>query len=560
MRELLALLGADLRGVRNRFLHGSWGDRTGAGAALLVAAGFALACHVFFVRVLRGIRALEVVEALLPTGLLALTGQLVAMTALTAFASLFASAIVTSLAAAARARDLPGVLATPLGAGPLFVHRLGRATLAAGGPIMLVLLPIALALGRVWGHPLRVTALALATGALLAVGTTAAAMAVVLALLRSFPAGRVSQLATAAAALGLAAIVGALRAARPERLFNPASGDELLAALRSLRLPALEAYPSTWMTASWLAAATGRTWIPAVLRLAAATTGAVLAAAVTFGVWQRGAWMRVREAPPPALPGLGVATRAGAWLADRLPARIAAVVRVELALLTRDAGQWTQLALLAGLAALYLYNLTLVPGDERLVGPLLTLLNVGVAGLVLAAVALRLGLPSVSRDGPARWLPEASPLSARARLGAKTLVVGLALALLGGGLSAAAAGLLAAPASFKLAGVAAVVLMAPTLAAMAVGVGARFPRYDLADPVQVALSSGGLLCFAAMLVYVVVMTALAARPVLSFYLRMVGAAAALQHAAPALVVTVQIGLSAAVGLGSLRWGARALEG
>jgi ABC-2 type transport system permease protein len=557
--EAVALVAADVRALRNRLARGSWGDRVAAAAALVVAAGFTTGCYAFFVRVLSGIRRLELLEALLPQGLLALTGQLVAMAALTAFASLFASAILTTLAAAVQARDLPGILVMPVRFAPLYAHRLLRSAFAAGVPIMLVLVPVALAVGHVWGNPLRVGAIAAITGSMLALGATATALALVLALLRAFPAGRVAQLATSASALALAAIIGALRAVRPERLFNPASGAELLAALRSLRLPALESMPSTWMTESWLAVATGRAWGWAVLRLSLASCAAVVLAGAAFRRWHRHAWMRSREARPPALPGLGAAGRAGVWLVDGLPAKAAAVARLELANLTRDAGQWTQLALIVGLVALYLYNLALVPGDERLVGPLLTLLNVGVAGLVLAAVALRLGLPSVSRDGPSRWLAEAAPISARTRLAAKAGVVAAALVLLGGGLTGAAAALLAAPPWFKLEGVAAVVLMGATLAAVAVGVGARFPRYDLADPVQVAVSSGGLLCFAAMLAYVALMTALAARPVLSYYLRIVGAAGVLQAAAPWAAVALQLVLSLVVGLGALRWGGRALE-
>jgi hypothetical protein len=559
VRELAVLVRADLAGVRNHFVRSAWGDRLGSLAALAVAGGFAWGCHLFFVRVFRGIRGLEALEALLPSALLVLTGQLLAMTALTAFASLLASAMVTSLSTALQARDLPAVLALPVRPSALFGHRLLRAALAAGGPVMLILLPAAAALGTVWGHRGAVLLMAAATGPLLVLGTTALALATLLGLVRVFPAGRVAQLAASSSALAIALIVGALRAARPERLFNPASGADLLDALRSLQLPSLEAYPSTWMAASWLAVATGGSWACAVAELVAGTALACALAAWAFVRWHRTAWVRVTEAPPPILPGLRTVGRLGGWLADRFAAPTAAVARLELASLTRDPGQFTQLALLVGLVALYLYNLKLIPGDQHVLGPLLALLNVGVAGLVLAAVAVRLGLPSVSRDGPSRWLSEAAPLPARQRLLAKTMVVGAALTLLGGGLSAAAAALLAGPAALKLQAVATVVVMAPTLAAVAVGVGARFPRYDIADPVQIAISSGGLLCFAAMLAYVGLMTTLAARPVLAWYLRMIGAGRAAAVLAPWMATTAQVGLSAALATGALAWGARRLE-
>jgi len=400
---------------------------------------------------------------------------------------------------------------------------------------------------------------AAASSTLLVAATTAAALSVLLVLVRVFPAGRVTQLAASVSALAIAAVIGALRAVRPERLFNPASGSELLDAIQSLDLPSLEAYPSTWMAASWIAAATGRPWFGDVARLGLVSAAAIGVAGLVFARLHRSGWIRAHEAPPPALPGLGLARHLGGWLADRLPPPMAAVARLELATLTRDAGQWTQLALLVGLVALYLYNLKLIPGDQRLLGPLLSLLNVGVAGLVLAAVAVRLGLPSVSRDGPSRWLPEVSPLRPGQRLVAKAAVVSAALVALGGGLTAAAALVLQGPLSIKLQAVAAVVLMGPTLAAIAVGVGARFPRYDLPDAVQVAVSAGGLLCFAAMLAYVAATTVLTARPVLVWYLRMTGASPALVAMTPWAATLAHLALSALLAVGALAWGARRLS-
>jgi len=556
--ELRALARADALAVRNRLARGGWAERGASAVALAVAGAFAWGTHLFFARVFSGIRRLEIVEALAPDALAILTGQLLAMTALTCFASLTASAVLAAVATTLASRDLPLVLASPTPAGKLYWHRLLRAALAAGAPIVLVLLPAASALGTVWGGAATVTVVAAASAACLVVATTALAMAALLVLVRVFPAGRVTQLAASLSALAIAVVIGALRAVRPERLFNPASGSELVEAIRSLELPSLELYPSTWMAALWLAAAMGRPWATEALRLALACAVALATAAAAFVALHRSGWMRAREAPPPALPGLGAAHRAGSWLADRLPPPMAAVARLELASLTRDAGQWTQLALLVGLVVLYLYNLELIPGDQRLLGPLLSLLNVGVAGLVLAAVAVRLGLPSVSRDGPSRWLPEVSPLGPWRRLVAKTAVVGAALVLLGGGLTAAAAAVLEGPPEIELQAVAAVVLMGPTLAAMAVGVGARFPRYDLPDSVQVAVSAGGLLCFAAMLAYVAGSTVLTARPILVWYLRATGADPGLVLVTPWAAALLHVVGSAVLAAASLAWGARRL--
>ncbi len=562
MSHLAALVTADLRSARNRFTRGGWGERLGAAAALLVVTLFCWGCHSFFRRIFDGILQLRSVESMLPTeltgSLQALTARLLAMTALTALSALFASSLVTGLAAAVQSRDLPLLLAQPLPRLSLYGHRLLRSTLAAGAPILLFLLPTAHALGSSWGHPWRVTLTAAATGLLLTTGTAALGLALVLVLLRVFPAGKTAQTITSISALSLAVVIGAVRAVRPERLFNPASGEDLLSALQSMELPALHFYPSSWMTDCWMAVATGAGVRQPLGQLALYCAIAVILGATAFVTLHRHGWIRAREAPAPTLPGAGAAGRLGRRLCALLPRPMAAVARLELASITRDAGQWTQLALLAALSGLYLYNLKMIPGDQRIVGPLLALLNVGVAGLVLSAVALRLGLPSVSRDGPSRWLPETSPLSAFHRLLAKSLVVGGPLVLLGGGLTTAAALLVPAPLGLRSHAVIAVLLMGPTLAAMAVGVGARFPRYDAADASQATIGSGGLLGFALMLLYTGVMTVLSARPVFSWYLSRVGF-----HTGPSTLFLVSLLLQAALslllGAGALWWGARFLE-
>jgi ABC-2 type transport system permease protein len=562
MHELTALVLADLRSARNRFNRGSWGERAGTAAALLVVALFSWGCQRFFLRIFDGILRLRSIESMLPSELTAsleaLTARLLAMTALTALSALFASSLVTGLAAAIQARDLPLLLAQPLPRLSLYGHRLARSTLAAGAPILLFLLPTAHALGSSWGHPWQVTLAAAGTGLLLTIGTAALGLALVLLLLRVFPAGRTAQTITSISTLALAVVIGAVRAVRPERLFNPASGEDLLSALKSLELPALNFYPSSWMTDCWMAVATGAGYGVPAARLALYCAAAVSLGGICFVTLHRHGWIRAREAPAPALPGAGTARRLGHRLCALLPRPMAAVARLELASITRDSGQWTQLALLAALSGLYLYNLRLIPGDQRIVGPLLALLNVGVAGLVLSAVALRLGLPSVSRDGPHRWLPETSPLSAYRRLLAKSLVVGTPLMLLGGGLTLAAAGLVPAPLDLKAHAVVAVLMMGPALAAMAVGVGARFPRYDAADASQATIGSGGLLGFALMLLYTGAMTVLSARPVFSWYLTRIGF-----DSGPSTVflasLLLQLALSLLLGAGALWWGARFLE-
>lgn len=73
------------------------------------------------------------------------------------------------------------------------------------------------------------------------------------------------------------------------------------------------------------------------------------------------------------------------------------------------------------LAALYLLNLSFLPlkGDELL--PFFAAANVGLIGLIVAAIGARFLFPSASREGRAVWIPLTSPVPARKMIAQKIL-------------------------------------------------------------------------------------------------------------------------------------------
>ena len=87
----------------------------------------------------------------------------------------------------------------------------------------------------------------------------------------------------------------------------------------------------------------------------------------------------------------------------------------DLRLFFRDNTQWSQLILLAVLLMVYLFNIKSLPlhSGERMPFRLVTIisfLNLGLAGFVLAAVAARFIFPGISLEGRQMWLLRSSPL------------------------------------------------------------------------------------------------------------------------------------------------------
>ena len=96
----------------------------------------------------------------------------------------------------------------------------------------------------------------------------------------------------------------------------------------------------------------------------------------------------------------------------------------DLRLFFRDNTQWSQLILLAVLLMVYIFNIRSLPlhSGERVPFRLVTMisfLNLGLAGFVLAAVAARFIFPGISLEGRQMWLLRSSPLDPSAMLWSK---------------------------------------------------------------------------------------------------------------------------------------------
>ena len=141
---------------------------------------------------------------------------------------------------------------------------------------------------------------------------------------------------------------------------------------------------------------------------------------------------------------------------------------------------------------------------------------------MIAAICMRFAYPSVSAEGKACWLIQSAPISYRDFLLVKVAVYAAPLTLLSLLLTAFANFILGANAvvwTFTLAGA---LLLAVTLVSLGVGLGALSPDFNAENPLQVGLSLGGFGYMAVSLPYVAAVMVLMARPVMRYFLRVVG--------------------------------------
>jgi ABC-2 type transport system permease protein len=137
--------------------------------------------------------------------------------------------------------------------------------------------------------------------------------------------------------------------------------------------------------------------------------------------------------------------------------------------------------------------------------------NVAMAGFVAATVAVRFAFPAVSAEGAAFWLVRASPISMRDFLWSKFWTALVPLFVFNEGLTFAANYLLGVDPFVRLVAGGAIALMTFALVGLAMGLGARYPRFD-ADPAQAAGSYGGVLFMIGGVLVILVTVALVAWP------------------------------------------------
>ena len=206
------------------------------------------------------------------------------------------------------------------------------------------------------------------------------------------------------------------------------------------------------------------------------------------------------------------------WLLD--PARREFVLK-DILVFFRDTTQWSQLILLAVLLLVYIFNIRALPlfsGEQVsfLLVTVVSFLNLGLSGFVLAAIAARFVFPAVSLEGRQMWLLRSSPLDLRALLWSKYWVgtvplLGLALILTG-----LTNVLLKATPFMMVVSLATICALTLAIAALALGFGALYPQFETENAAQIPTSFGGLVFMMTTIALLAAVIVFLARPVSSY--------------------------------------------
>jgi ABC-2 type transport system permease protein len=458
---------------------------------LLAVVGLIFWAAVFGVllRVLRYFKGVEEIGVLL-------AGKLLSLVLLSFISVLLLSNVITALSSFFLAKDLDLLVSSPVDRVRLYLAKLGETLVHSSWMVALMAVPIFAAYAVVyragWLYPLVAVAAFLPLLVLPAVLGSAAT----LILVNVFPARRTRDLLSIIALAAAAGVILLFRIIRPEQLARPEGFRNLLDFITVLRAPTSPLLPSDWVTRSVMGYLNGTMdWLPLYL-LWSSAAAAVVGGAFLHGRLYHTGFTKAQEGAERFVRGGMWSWALGGLLRPLGPARREFVLK-DLKLFFRDTTQWSQLILLGALLLVYLFNIRALPlfrGEQVpfFVVSVVSFLNLGLAGFVLASIAARFIFPAVSLEGRQMWLLRSSPLQLKALLWSKYWVGTIPLLVLALAITVLTNVILKASPFMMAVGVGTIILLTLAISALALAFGALYPQFETENAAQIPTSFGGL--------------------------------------------------------------------
>jgi ABC-2 type transport system permease protein len=559
MSSIALLLSPVFLSWKNGFFRGagSWSRRL---SLALLAALFWVGTYLIVRRVLR---YFETVYELGP----ALAYQLLLIILLTFLSMLLFSNLVAALSTFFLARDLDLVHAAPVLPNSFFYARLITTTLNSSWMVLFFSPPIFAAYGSVFaGGPSLFLWLALILPLFLVIPASIGVLITHL-LVYFLPAKRIRDILFFIGLFAFIVMYFLFRFSQPERLVQPESFGTFMNFLSAMETPSSPFLPSSWsaeiLAGTLFSRETEQGFFFALLASYALFLP-VVACWVSSAVYLEG-WSKAQESRQ--------GRRKHAWL-DRIldlvtrpfPAIVRALMVKDVKTFLRDTTQWSQLFLLIALVVVYLYNFKVLPLDRSpmpagAIRTIVSFANLGLAGFVLSAVAIRFAFPAVSLEGKAFWILQTSPMSLRALLWSKFWLNFVPLLLLGEILVFLSNLLLHVPAWMMVLSLITMALMTFGIVAIGVGLGALYPNFNFDNAAEIPTSFGGAVTMIFSVGFIAVAVMVEAWPIYAMTMRTLYrgkmAAPELSLIAPSLLIVLALTITAVVL--SLRLGLKNLE-
>ena len=449
-----------------------------------------------------------------------LAGKLLGLVLLSFLAILLLSNIITALSSFFLAKDLDLLASSPVDWLDLYLAKLGETMVHSSWMVALMAVPIFAAYGVVYDGGWLFAPYVIFVFFPLMVIPAVIGSAVTLTLVNVFPAKRTRDILSIITIVAAGVLVLLFRIIRPEQLAQPEGFRSLLDYITLLRTPTSLLLPSEWATTSFMGFLVGPFDILPIFMLWSTAASLVVLGALLHRALYATGFTKAQEGAERFVKGW-------VWRAmlDPLFKPLAVAKREfiikDLKLFFRDTTQWSQLILLGVLMVIYLFNIRALPlfrGEQvafRLVS-VISFLNLGLAGFVLASIAARFIFPSISLEGRQMWLLRSSPLDLRALLWSKYWIGTVPLLIIALVITVFTNIILHATPFMMTLSVTTMILLTFAISALALGFGTLYPQFETENAAQIPTSFGGLVFMMTAIVLVAAVIMLEAMPVYGY--------------------------------------------
>lgn len=470
---------------------------------------FLIGDYLFFYRVIDYLKDKEIVGELLII-------QLIDLVFLTFLSMLIFSNIITSLSISYLSADLDFLLSSPLRVVSIFISKFMHNLVNSSYMVLIFGFPIFIACGKVYQAGYLYYVLSFFTFIVFLFPPAGIGILITMFLMRFFPARRTYQVFSFLGLIFIAGLIIFFRFARPEKLLGDVADDVLLSFLKSLEVPDFKYLPSSWATQATMDLLKGRMVnflyqfglliITAIFVLGSTVW---IASKIYYTGWSKGhESKRVKETQKRFL-----FNKIYSFIVNLLPLKSKFMVIKDVKLFFRNSTQWSQLFLLGALIIIYIFNIRNLPLNSFYLKNLVSFLNLGLAGFVLAAISLRFVFPSTSLEGKCFWIVYSSPLNFKTFLWNKFWVYLLPLLFLGEILVIISNILLGVDIYMMFLSVITIFFITIGLTGLGIGLGAIYPKFEYESEAEIAASMGGIIYMILSLIYIGLIIIFEARPV-----------------------------------------------
>ncbi|VAX25449.1 hypothetical protein MNBD_NITROSPINAE04-2325 [hydrothermal vent metagenome] len=444
--------------------------------------------------------------------------QLLNLLCLTFFSMLVFSNIITSISTMYMSRDLDLLVSSPIPARDLFLSKYILTLINSSWMAVLFSLPVFVAYGQVNYAPWVYYALLPVLIAPFLIIPSGMGILLTMFLMRFFPAKRAHQVLSFVGLIFIAGLVMYFRFLEPEKFLGQDVPEAVIIQfVDRMKAPDYEWLPSSMMARALQLGVFGdwelfyekffALWTAALGVLGATL---IIAMKIYYKGWSSAYGSEKLSAVTKKERRVYRFTR---WAIQGLNLETRALMMKDVKLFWRDTGQWSQLFMLGALVIVYIFNIRNLPLDTIYLKNIVSVINIGLAGVVLAAVAVRFVFSTTSVEGLSFWVIKSSPISFKRFLWEKFFLYLIPLLTMAEILVIVSNLFLGVDAFVMAISAGSIALLTIGLTGLGVGMGAIYPKFDYESVAEIGVTSGAILYMIISLGYAGLTVMLCARPV-----------------------------------------------